>query len=81
MIKYSTPDENEQKPTLCELNATYSQGADCVSDRNEPNFLNIEIQEGGGGVYFVIKTERWAFDSVEELIKIVNDFKSKFKEE
>jgi hypothetical protein len=54
---------------------TFAQDADCNS--TEDQFLTIKTDNGGGGDYYVIETERWAFDSIDELIEIINKFKEK----
>jgi hypothetical protein len=42
----------------------YSQEADCCAPINtEFHELSVEIADGGGGPYAVIKTERWALDA------------------
>ena len=38
---------------------------------------DVAYTKGGGGDFFVIETERWAFDSVEELVELFNKFKEK----
>ena len=58
-----------------EFKVTFAQDADCAS--TEDQFLTIKTDNGGGGDFFVIETERWAFDSVDELIEIFNKFKEK----
>jgi len=68
------------------LKAVYAQEEDCTKPVNQDpendgyNFLEIETTNGGGGTFFVMKTKRWAFDNVQEMIDIINDFveKSKF---
>ena len=47
-------------------------------NENEINELKIETQDGGDGAYYVISTERFAFDKPEELIEILNDFVRRF---
>jgi len=34
---------------------------------NEDQYLDVEIVDGGAGKYFVLKTERWAIDNIDEL--------------
>jgi hypothetical protein len=58
-----------------EFKMTFAQDADCNS--TEDQFLTIKTDNGGGGDYYVIETERWAFDSIDELIEIINKFKEK----
>jgi len=59
-----------------EIRVIYSQDADCCSD-GEPQTIEVFTQDGGAGKYFVIKTDRWAFDRIDELIELLNNFKQK----
>lgn len=55
----------------------YTQDADDTS--NGIQTLDISTDDAGAGKYFVIKTERWAFDSIEEFISILRDFEKRIK--
>lgn len=55
------------------MKVDYNQPCDNISEHWQT--LEIETEDNGGGAYFVIKTERWAFDNVQELIDTLNDFK------
>jgi len=45
---------------------TLEQEEDCCGRINEAiQTLTVEIQDGGGGAYVVLKTERWAADPDE----------------
>ena len=61
------------------LTVTYSQDQDgSVSRENDDfQFLEMEIANNGGGNYFVMKTERWAFDKTSDLEIILKDFLDK----
>jgi hypothetical protein len=80
MIKHVTESWcPENYNLLNKLSATYTQDADTYSNLKvnghlTDNYLTISTEEGG---YFVLSTERWAFDSIEELIEILKDFISK----
>lgn len=57
----------------------FSQDAHCLSD-NEYEFLEIEAKSSlgidrDGECFFVLKTEGWSVDSVEDLEKIFNRIK------
>ena len=54
---------------------TFTQEEDCCS--SEEQFITIKTQNGGGGDYFVINTDRWAFDCIEDLVRILYEFKKK----
>ena len=55
-----------------ELQMTFTQEADCCS--TEEQYLTIKTQNGGGGDFYVIETERWAFDNIPEMIAILMKF-------
>ena len=58
-----------------EFKVTFAQDADCNS--TEDQFLTIKTDNGGGGDFYVIETERWAFDSIDEIVELINKFKEK----
>lgn len=51
---------------------TYSQEADCCDDSFSDQIIKISAVNGGGGMYYYLSTERWAFDSVEQLADFLN---------
>ena len=62
----------EQGILLEESTFRFSQDGNCVSDRDEYEFLEIEAQSSLGidrdnDCFFVLKTEKWSVDSVEDL--------------
>lgn len=67
----------KKKSTLLyqEFQMTFTQDADCC-DTNE-QFLTIKTQNGGGGDFYVIETERWAFDNIPELVTTLMRFHAK----
>lgn len=58
------------------ISVEYIQEADNYKEDSADNTLTIGTEPGG---YFYISTKRWAFDNIEELINILNDFKNKVK--
>lgn len=66
------------KPKIETITATYSQDADSNSN-NMIQILDVSSEDAGAGNYFVIKTDRWAFDSIEELIETLRDFEKRIK--
>jgi hypothetical protein len=69
---------SENKYKVETINATYSQDADSNSV-SDMQFLEVSSEDAGGGTYYVIKTERWAFDTIQELIDTLTDFQSRCK--
>jgi hypothetical protein len=59
------------------MSVTYTQDSDSCDTSNDNQQLDVFTEDGGGGKYMVLKTERWAIDSIDELIEILNDFKLK----
>ena len=60
-----------------EFEMTFTQEADCCDDKEQ--YITIKTQNGGGGDFYVIETERWAFDNIPELIGILMKFYTKHK--
>lgn len=60
---------------IVEHKISYSQEQDCCSSSpNGIQILECTYEDGGAGKYYVIKTDRWAFDSLEELNKVITNF-------
>lgn len=78
-LPHKLPDDNNPI-TIDELSANYIQEADCWQPSNEYQQLKISTADGGGGVYFVIETKRWAFNNINELIKTLEDFVNRTNE-
>lgn len=62
---------SEQPVAVNKVNVEYTQEAD------SKQFLEVSTEDAGGGVYYVLKTERWAFDNLNDLIKVLNDFEKR----
>ena len=68
--------ENRKPKLLAQsLEMTFTQDADCCDRRDQ--FLTIKTENGGGGDFYVIETERWAFDNIPELMNTLLRFYSK----
>lgn len=63
------------KAEIEEISITYSQ--ECDESSNDWQSLKIFTNDNGAGKFIVFETERWAIDSIDELIEILNDFKLK----
>ena len=64
--------EHGPSPYMVSVSTTYTQ----EGDGNSPEFqdLVLSTEDCGGGNYFVLSTQRWAFDTIEEFIKLFKDF-------
>jgi hypothetical protein len=73
-------DSEKTKAQLEAMTATYSQEDDCCySSELGTQKIEISIQDGGGGMYYILATDRWAFDSIEDLTNLINQFINKTK--
>lgn len=64
---------NSNTTAHIETKALFTQDGDaCMSNLDQS--LEIESQNAGAGTYYVIKTDRWAFDSIEELVGTIKKF-------
>ena len=62
------------------MKAVYSQQSDEMQPVNDADqMIEISTEDAGAGTYFVIKTNRWAFDNPEELMKLIKDFEKRIK--
>lgn len=57
------------KPRLVGSTQTFEQDGDCWV--TEPQTIEIEMTDGGGGSYWVLTTERWAINDIEDLIALL----------
>ncbi len=56
-----------------EIKITYSQEGDSGGGK-EYQDLSITTQDAGGGKFYVISTDRWAFNNVKEFTDVMKDF-------
>jgi len=72
----TTPTKNFE---IADVKATLYQDADSNSDTpSGDNMITLEMEGIGFEMgYFVIKTERWAFDDIDEFVSLLQDFKDR----
>jgi hypothetical protein len=65
--------EKEEKPELVSASFTFSQEGNCVDGgHNECEELTVRCEsslgiDGDGGCFYVLKTDSWSIDSVDDL--------------
>lgn len=69
------------KPEIFGGTIEFTQEADCCADNQLDQSIKVSVTNGGGGKYFYIETERWAFNDIDELIAILNRAKKFLAEE
>jgi len=81
-MKTGLPDENKHV-TLYDIKIKYTQPADGNNDTGDDiQELRVKTETNHGSeddYYFVIETNRWAFDEIDEVIELLKDFKNRFK--
>lgn len=78
-------DENKpEEVVLYKLDATYIQPKDCWDDGEEDQEIKIEVHNctnDENQMFFTIETKRWAFNNLEELTDLFNNFKKRLRNE
>ena len=69
------------KILLDEISCTYLQDNDCTENSDDLQSIILSTRDGGGGKFINIKTENWSLDDPEDLVKLLNHFKSLYKNE
>jgi len=64
--------EDNQKPLLEKMSFEFSQEANCLSETNMAEFLQIQCLSDIGidrneGCFYILKTDGWSINSVEDL--------------
>jgi len=70
----------EQGTLLEEAKFRFSQDANCLSDQGDYEFLEIQAKSSLGidrdnDCFFVLSTQQWSVDSIEDLEKLFNRIK------
>lgn len=68
---------SKKSATPSKISIEYTQPADSNSD--DIQMLRISTEDAGAGHYYVIETERWAFDDLNELMEVLQDFKKRLE--
>lgn len=77
MVKTKEYPDTGTRLVMNQISCVYSQESEEEKDVDDE--LRVSILHQGAGFYFVMETKRWAFDSIDDLIKIITDFKEKAK--
>lgn len=64
---------------LFSISVVYTQEVDSCSN-GTCHELELKTDDAGGGIYYVMSTDRWAFESVEEITSIIEDFLRRAKD-
>ena len=56
------------------FSAEYVQDVDSCSEESVIHQMDLKTEDAGGGRYYVMSTPRWAFESIDEIVSILEDF-------
>ena len=59
------------EPEMISDCVTFTQESDTCSIGDVYQNLIVREEDGGGGSFYAIETERWAFDSIAELVSVL----------
>lgn len=79
IITEGCPNDNEVM--MDEIQVKYYQGPDNCSSEDDYQELILKTKDGGGGKYINLSTNEhgWSFDSIEDLVDIIKQFKSLYE--
>lgn len=64
--------DRPRKPAeLIEFEKTFTQDADTCDGNGPLQFLRVQQEDGGSGPFWLIVTERWAIESIAELVAVL----------
>lgn len=72
---------NDGEVMMDEIKVTYYQNPDNCSESDEYQELTLKTKDGGGGKYINLSTNEhgWSFNSEQDLIDIIKQFKSMYE--
>lgn len=76
IAKFYLKTNNMAQPKLDSVSFEFSQEGNCV-DSDEIEILNIRCEsslgiDNDGGCFYVLKTEQWSFDSIDDLQQLID---------
>ena len=77
ILPYEKMDYEDDKVAVDDVIVTYCQTNDCTESRNEVQTLTLSTRNNGVGRFVNIKTENWSINEIEDLVKLIKDFKKR----
>jgi len=75
----------EETPLLESCTFNFSQDRNCLSDKDEAEFLEIRVEASLGldrdvkNEFFILKTEGWSLNGIEDLEKLFDRIRKTLK--
>lgn len=66
-----------QQIGIDDVSVQYVQTGDCTESEDDVQTITISTRNNGVARFLNIKTDNWSFDSADDLIAIINDFKQR----
>ena len=65
--------------TMHRVKQLFRQEPHCCSDEDCDATVELELIDGGGGEFMVLRTTEWAIDDAKELAELVDELKAMMK--
>lgn len=75
----SFPRDGSDEICVFDSSIEYVQNGDANQSDGGMQSLKVSGNSSGGDYFLTIKTDRWSFDDIDDLINIVKDFKKRMK--
>ncbi len=72
--KHETMYKPDYTPEIDEMHIVYKQDPDGNDSSDSSQRLTFFTEDAGEGKYYVLETERWAFDTMDDVIEVLKDF-------
>lgn len=66
-----------EEPKLSEWSEHWSQEPDCCDPNTLGQEIHLRTQDGGGGNFLIIETNRWAIDDIDKFADMLKRFMSR----
>lgn len=77
IIPFEKMNYNDNEVAVDDVIVTYCQTNDCTESRNDVQTITLSARNNGVGRFVNIKTESWSIDEIEDLVKLIKDFKKR----
>ena len=68
---------NDDIVMVDDVKIQYVRGADCNSHPDAYQHLTVSTENNGIARFIVLKTSRWAISDIDDIVKILEDFKER----
>lgn len=78
IVNVEKENKKDEDVFIDEVEISYYQEPDCESSKDSDyQVLRLKTANNGVGRFIFMETSRWAFDEIDDIIKILEDFKKR----